>query len=193
MIRAITFDLDNTLIDRDRAFRECVDEAVVDPRSRSELIRLDQRGHEDRQVLLDAWHGFSGRRIDLDQLGALIAERLSPMEEVIDALRELASRIKIGLISNGGSSTQRRKLTASGLVRAFAPDKLWISGEVGSAKPDPLIFRRAASSMGLPPEQCLHVGDHPIQDFSGACHAGWQAHLVTSALTAVQIRNLAQP
>ena len=45
------------------------------------------------------------------------------------------------------------------------------SAEVGSAKPDPAIFRRALALLGVEPGRALHVGDSP-EDELGARAAG---------------------
>ena len=39
-------------------------------------------------------------------------------------------------------------------------------------KPDPRIFQLALDHFGLEPEQCLYIGDHPLNDIQGAAKAG---------------------
>jgi HAD superfamily hydrolase (TIGR01509 family) len=46
------------------------------------------------------------------------------------------------------------------------------SHTVGVAKPDPRIFRMGADRLGLPPEECLYVGDLYAVDVLGARAAG---------------------
>jgi putative hydrolase of the HAD superfamily len=53
-----------------------------------------------------------------------------------------------------------------------------ISCEVGVAKPDPGIFRAAASALNLEPQFILHVGDDPILDLAGARDVGLHALLI---------------
>ena len=46
------------------------------------------------------------------------------------------------------------------------------SAALGCRKPDPAIFQIACARLGIPPERCLHVGDHPEADGDGAAAAG---------------------
>lgn len=57
-------------------------------------------------------------------------------------------------------------------------DHVIASAEVGSAKPDPDIFREACRRLGSPPERILHVGDSPVDDLEGARAAGMSGVLV---------------
>ena len=51
-------------------------------------------------------------------------------------------------------------------------DSITISSIVGSAKPAPKIFRHALAQHVVEPEEAIHVGDDPKEDFEGATHAG---------------------
>ncbi|MEJ5170299.1 MAG: HAD-IA family hydrolase, partial [Fimbriimonadales bacterium] len=57
-------------------------------------------------------------------------------------------------------------------------DCVLASLEVGVEKPDPGIFRAAERLLGLAPDQIVHIGDHPIDDYEGALRAGWHALLL---------------
>ena len=65
---------------------------------------------------------------------------------------------------------QNRKLD----VCALRPlvDLCVVSGDENLHKPDPEIFRRAASRMGVGCHNCVYVGDHPVNDIEGARRAG---------------------
>lgn len=41
-------------------------------------------------------------------------------------------------------------------------------------KPDPRIFEMALKKLGLNPEECIYVGDHPINDIQGASKVGME-------------------
>ena len=54
-------------------------------------------------------------------------------------------------------------------------DILVVSGDLPFAKPQPDIFVYAAEKLGLNPEECVYVGDHPINDIEGALSANMKA------------------
>jgi FMN phosphatase YigB (HAD superfamily) len=52
------------------------------------------------------------------------------------------------------------------------------SAGVGASKPDPRPFLVALERLALAPEECVHVGDDPVNDVQGAAAAGLRAILV---------------
>jgi putative hydrolase of the HAD superfamily len=52
------------------------------------------------------------------------------------------------------------------------------SAGVGAAKPDPRPFLVALERLELTPDDCIHVGDDPVNDGEGAAAAGLRAILV---------------
>jgi HAD superfamily hydrolase (TIGR01509 family) len=190
MLKVVLFDLDNTLVDRDAAFRECVEAAVTEPEARAELLRLDSGGHGDREVLLHAWKRYSGRTLSVGRLGELIAERLRPDHGLLASLLRLSADTRLGVITNGGSEAQRRKFHAAGLEQVIPLDQVWISAEVGMAKPDPAIFLLASSQLKVTLAECLFIGDHEPHDLAGAVAAGMRARLVSSALNGERLAEL---
>jgi FMN phosphatase YigB (HAD superfamily) len=52
------------------------------------------------------------------------------------------------------------------------------SAGVGAAKPDPRPFRVALERLALAADECVHVGDDPVNDGEGAAAAGLRAILV---------------
>ena len=87
------------------------------------------------------------------------------------AYGELRRReLKLGVVTNGPSAMQRRKLAALGIESAF--DAILVSEEEGVSKPDPEIFRRALERCGVAAHEALFVGDHPVADIEGAHNAG---------------------
>ncbi|PSC73910.1 haloacid dehalogenase-like hydrolase domain-containing 3 [Micractinium conductrix] len=56
-------------------------------------------------------------------------------------------------------------------------DAVVVSAEVQAEKPNPVIFEAACAALGLPPEQCVHVGDDRRNDLYGARDSGCFAWL----------------
>ncbi len=52
------------------------------------------------------------------------------------------------------------------------------SCDVGVRKPDPHIYHLACSRLGVPPQQCLYVGDGGSQELTGASQVGMRAVLL---------------
>jgi putative hydrolase of the HAD superfamily len=204
MIRAIIFDLDDTLCDYAGARARGLDAAaalLVQPAAREQFIA---RYLEAEPRLFRA---FANREIDLETYRrrrfAEAAPR-EPADETLkrandaymseangratlfpDALRTLSTLADRGyvlaLLTNGPSDGQRVKLEASGLLKAF--DHLFISEEIGAAKPSREAFARVARALGVSPAECLMVGDALDVDIVGARAAGMQAiHLRRGAL-----------
>lgn len=57
-------------------------------------------------------------------------------------------------------------------------ESVFISAEVGFAKPSREIFDHTARALGLEPAELLHVGDSASADAAGAIGAGWSAALL---------------
>src|SRR5206468_3683047 len=78
-----------------------------------------------------------------------------------DARRLLAwlsqTNLRLAVITNGASDTQRDALRALGIEQRFGA--VVISGEIGIAKPDSGIFRVALEKLQVRPDNACHVGD----------------------------------
>jgi putative hydrolase of the HAD superfamily len=85
-------------------------------------------------------------------------------------LDQFAEEYTLVLVTNGLSDLQREKIEAAGIPRWF--DRILVSGEVGSWKPDPGIFHRALALAETPPEAALMIGDSLAKDIAGARAAG---------------------
>jgi len=190
MLRAVLFDLDNTLVDRDGAFRQCVYAAFPDPTVRAELLQLDHGGRGDRAALFQSWERHAGTPINQSRFGALLAARIRPDPALLACLRRLALTLKLGVITNGSGETQRQKFQAAGLAEVIPARHVWVSGELGLAKPDPEIFLHACRALGETPAHCLHLGDHEQDDFEGAARAGLRACRVDQVLDAAGLAGL---
>ena len=87
-----------------------------------------------------------------------------------EAVRELAKRYPLTIISNGFKEVQYYKFEHSGLEDCLT--HTIISEEVGINKPQPEIFRIALELNGVSAEQALMIGDSYSSDIAGAKNAG---------------------
>ena len=92
----------------------------------------------------------------------------------LDRLDELG--VRAAVFTNGPSDGQRRKLRALGLDRRITD--IFISEELGHAKPAPESFAAVLTALGVTPDRVLMVGDSPDTDIAGAHAAGVQALLL---------------
>jgi putative hydrolase of the HAD superfamily len=99
-----------------------------------------------------------------------------PLPGVAAALRDLAGRVTLGVVSNSDGSA-RGLLAGLGLCQLGggpgAPLAVVVdSAVVGVEKPDPRIFQGALDALGLPAEQVGYLGDTRAFDVRGARAAG---------------------
>lgn len=91
--------------------------------------------------------------------------RVAFFADVLPVLENLAQRFALVALSNGNAELGR-----VGLDHLF---RFALSArEVGRPKPDPAIYELACRRLALAPEQVLHVGDHPEHDILAARQAG---------------------
>lgn len=93
--------------------------------------------------------------------------------EALVSLRDAGYRL--GVISNADGRIEAL-LQSRGLREHF--EFILDSQVVGVEKPDPRIFQAGVERMGVPPEECLYVGDLYPVDVVGARGAGLQALLL---------------
>jgi len=188
MVKAVLFDLDGTLWDRDGAV-----EALLETQHAefAELTEVPRDAYLDRMLALDA-HGLGDKRHAYEQvagefgLAPDIADRLlndfwtrysfffEPFPEVISTLHSLRTRgIKLGIITNGNTAIQESKIAGLGLAPLM--DMVLISEREGIRKPDSAIFVRALERLNLEATDVWFVGDHPDADVRGAREAGLTA------------------
>lgn len=200
---ALTFDLDGTLIDPasgEAALHQTCDElALVLPELDSErLLAANRRAWGAYWPTAEAqWVGgqLSGAALSLEVWRRTFAEcghsdRVLPsmardlharrsieatrvFTDVLPFLRQVQSRFRTALITNGASDTQRPAVQAAGIGPYF--ETIIVSSEVGAAKPDPTIFRIALDELGVAAEDAWHVGDSLSADVAGARAAGMTA------------------
>lgn len=182
-LRCILFDLDNTLTDRDRSARRCLREVleqnglietVPDPDAFFDAYDCNfARSRDDFfSIMADMYHiDISVQKLvhDWFDLSSYDTQEFPGTTEILEQLR---TRYRIGLLTNGYSSKQRRKLELTNLSRCF--DAICISEEIGFEKPDPRAFQYILDRLDAKPEECVYIGDTFSNDVQGAINAGIQ-------------------
>ncbi|MGW8378873.1 HAD family hydrolase [Streptomyces sp. ODS28] len=100
-------------------------------------------------------------------------------DDVLPTLTTLERQgIRSALFTNGPSDGQRRKIRALGLDRHLPHLSLFISEELGHAKPAREAFGAVLAALSASPECTLMVGDSPETDIAGARASGLAAVLL---------------
>jgi putative hydrolase of the HAD superfamily len=94
-------------------------------------------------------------------------EHVRPFDGALDTLRTLRSRgHRLGLLTNGSSAFQRRKLMRFELEPLF--ELILIEGELGYGKPDRRVFQAALDHFGSAASETWMIGDNLHADVAGA-------------------------
>lgn len=93
--------------------------------------------------------------------------QVEPYGEVIATLESLKPRYRLATLTNGNAD-----LTVIGLAHHF--EVSLSAGALGCAKPDPRAYAALAEALTLKPAEILFVGDEPQADVVGPRSAGMQ-------------------
>jgi putative hydrolase of the HAD superfamily len=186
MIKAVLFDLDGTLLNRDASVRAFITDQyerlyywlhhIPKDLYISRFIEIDQRGYvwKDRvykQLIKEfmipelTWEEL------LDDYISQFKHSCVPFLHLHNMLDELkAAGFQLGMITNGFGRFQMDNILALEIEPFF--NEILISEWEGLKKPDPEIFKRATKRLYVEPQECIFVGDHPEYDVYGAQKVG---------------------
>ena len=202
MIEAVLFDGDQTLWDFERVMREALVATAAELRAArpgpfADALRWEDLQEDRADVAAespDVWSlaelrvlGFArtlARRRDVEDgdegADEVLARELGEsyfthrdrdpafFADTIPALDALRADYRLGLLSNGSRLPETVGLAGYFESVVFAQDHR-------VAKPDKGIFEVVQRELGVGPEACVLVGDHPVNDVAGAHGAGWRA------------------
>jgi putative hydrolase of the HAD superfamily len=188
MIKAVIFDIDNTLTDFMKMKRAAVDAAVEGmmdaglPGMKDDLVKevfevYWKEGIEDQKIFDKILKAKLGR-IDFKILaGGILAYRrakngsMTLYPRVNQTLIELMQLgIKRTVISDAPKMEVWLRIVSLGLHHYF--DEIITSEDFGVKKPDPKPYRRALEVLGTKADETLMVGDWPDRDIKGAKGVG---------------------
>jgi putative hydrolase of the HAD superfamily len=203
-IRAVLFDLDDTLVDHrgatERGLRAWLTSLELDGPLEEHVERwfaLEVRHYERAQRgeisyaehrrarirgFLPQWDLADDAIADDTYAGFLACYRASwrAHRDAGPALHRARERgLTVGILTNGEQHVQEHKVRRTGLADHGVP--VLASSILPAAKPDPRAFHAACRHLGVAPTETIMVGDSLRHDVRGAIGAGLQAVLLDRA------------
>jgi len=178
---AIVFDLGNVLIPFDYNIAidnlNEIDEGLGNRfmefyKSNYHLHRDFEKGVIPESVFINTMLEAAEHKIDEESFKKYYADIFSVNEKVVSLLPALKNDYKLFLLSNTNSIHQNYGWQNYKFLKYF--DKLILSHEVGSIKPEEKIYKEVEKASGLPSAEHFYIDD--IQEYVDAAkNLGWDA------------------
>ena len=184
MIRAVVFDLWDTLVDFDpvggRAFQDQVAARLGQDPEEFAAIWLDGRAKRESGSLSEYLRSIGANDGVADEIVGLrrasTRTMLVPRPGAVETLRELRERdYRLGLITVCSEDVPE---VWSETAFADLFDATVFSCAVGLLKPDPRIYRLACEELAVEPEAAVFVGDGANDELEGAERIGMRPVLI---------------
>jgi len=188
MVKAVIFDLDNTLTDFMRMKESAVDAAVaamIDAGLRFPSADIkqkiydiyDKEGIEFQRVFDHAIEALVGEMDFKVKAAGIVGYRRAKEASLVlyphvkITLIELMKRgIRLAVVSDAPRQEAWLRLCYLQLHHMF--DFVSTFDDAGARKPSPIPFQRALDYFGYAPEESVMVGDWPERDITGASQLG---------------------
>jgi HAD superfamily hydrolase (TIGR01549 family) len=198
-LKAVFFDVDDTLYDQMSIFKRALQRSSIDIGDVSiEMFFKQMRHHSDilwpvykaSEVTIEAMRIMRIKRAGEDYNITMTDDQalqfqvcyedeqanLIPYPEVIPFMHKLRDHgLTIGLITNGPVIHQTRKIEQFKLHKMVPPELIFISDALGFAKPDLRVFHHVNQKSGFSPDQCCYIGDSWENDIAAPTEIGWQS------------------
>lgn len=186
IIKAVVFDLDGTLLNRDASVKVFIEKQyqrlnkwlnhIPKDKYITRFIELDNRGYVWKekvyQQLVDEFDikGLTWNQLLQDYINQFKYSCV-PFSNLISTLDKLMNNnIALGMITNGKGQFQMDNIRALGIEQYFKT--ILISEWEGTKKPEPQIFLKALDKLNVLPSESIFVGDHPEKDVKAAQNVG---------------------
>ena len=192
MIEFLFLDLDNTILDFDKAEAVALEKAL----STAGITANDAIAARYSQINKYHWQMLERKELTRDELRinrfrVLFQELGVPADPAAmaqeyerqlaaghdflpgaqEAVARLSKKYRLFLASNGNAHVQHGRLTGANLYRFI--EKVFISQELGADKPSPEFFQRSFAQIpDFEAKRALLVGDSLTSDILGGINAG---------------------
>jgi len=188
MIKAVIFDLDNTLVDFMKMKRlscEAAIDAMIgaglhiehDKAIKALFGLYDEYGLEEKTIFQKLLNKLTGKVDHKILANGIVSYRrvragfLEPYPNIDYVLLKLKDKgIKLGIITDAPKLKAWIRLASIKLSNYF--DVVVTYEDTNQRKPSKLPFKAALKQLNLNPSQCLMVGDWPERDIKGAKAVG---------------------
>ncbi|GGI39641.1 HAD family hydrolase [Mammaliicoccus stepanovicii] len=181
-IQAIIFDLEDTLVDREKSRLKFLEEQYE--RFHELMVTVQKRDFEKVYLSLNPYGLENIEWVYQELVKKLNIERISwktfyndyhmhhyryhfPFHDTIytlDKLRQMG--YKLGIVANGNSEAIAHVINAISIEPYI--HYVSTSDQVGVKKPDPIIFEDNMKHLGVTSDQVIYVGDCPLNDIAAA-------------------------
>lgn len=182
MIKAVIFDLDNTLTDFLETKRVCIDAAIKAMIKEGLKVKKEQgikmlytlykkHGMED-EIIFQRFLRKTIKKVDYNLLAkainayrkARVIKAYPHTESTLKALKK--RRLKLAVLTDAPRLKAYLRLTAMGIEKYF--DTILTHDDTKKKKPSKIPFRKVLAKLKTKPEETLMVGDFPRGDIAGA-------------------------
>lgn len=182
-IRAIIFDLDDTLYDESEYVNQAFENTAAYLAEKTGMPERKETFHR-RMLELTEEYGrgrvfdrlceeedvnFPVRQLVEVYRGTRPVLKLYPDAERL--LQKLEERgMKTGLITDGCGKVQHEKIAALGLEERM--DGVIVTDDFGICKPQTAVYEKCLEILDCAPQEAAYIGDNPRKDFYGARQLG---------------------
>ncbi|MFC1562060.1 YjjG family noncanonical pyrimidine nucleotidase [candidate division KSB1 bacterium] len=195
-IKAVLFDLDNTIFDHSRVQNNSLallyqeyryifngtpledfrnkyiehNDFVWNLLIQGKITKDELRYRRIADVLQHFSLDYSSSRAMTERYLEIYLDQSFFVEGAESVITALQSRYRLGIITNGFKDVQSIKIDKLGVRESF--EVIVMSEDLGVMKPDRKIFQKALDALQCPSEAVLFVGDNYETDILGAAEAG---------------------
>lgn len=218
MIKAVGFDLDDTLYDREWIYEKTYaimeqnvlttnvsfydfnqlfqQESIIEFKKFTQGIKNELDYKLDRIL---ATYKKLGQNLTKEQalifhtLYLYYRERIEirpGMEKLMKYLQSVD--VQLFILTNGAEETQENKLYNLGIHEYILKKHFFISGKMKAAKPDKTVFSTVEASLNLKGNEILYIGDHYETDILGSLQNNWKPVLFNIHNTKIENKSVLQ-